>query len=142
VGARPEATAAHVLFCRVWLGALIGAAVTGAGFRRQPGVPARLRLDRGYPRGVPMSGRAIGRPPAEAEGSAVGWKSTGPLVLWLVGLDRGPEGDCLGNRAARATVRWVGTRHSVTVSPWRWATLHWPDSRRYTWVARSVYVRG
>ena len=29
-------------------------------------------------------------------------------------------------------------RHSVTVSPWRWATFHSPPSRRYTCVARRV----
>jgi hypothetical protein len=33
---------------------------------------------------------------------------------------------------------WGRDCHPVTVSPWRWATLHSPDSRRYTWVARSV----
>ena len=29
-------------------------------------------------------------------------------------------------------------RHSVTMSPWRWATFHSPSSRRYTCVARKV----
>jgi hypothetical protein len=32
--------------------------------------------------------------------------------------------------------------HSARVSPCRWATFHAPLSRRYTWVARNVYVRG
>jgi hypothetical protein len=30
------------------------------------------------------------------------------------------------------------SRHSVTKSPWRWATFHSPSSRRYTCVARKV----
>ena len=30
------------------------------------------------------------------------------------------------------------SRHSATVSPWRWATFHSPPSRRYTCVARKV----
>jgi hypothetical protein len=33
-------------------------------------------------------------------------------------------------------------RHSVTVSACRWATFHSPPSRRYTWVARKVKLRG
>ena len=32
----------------------------------------------------------------------------------------------------------LAARHSLTMSPWRWATFHSPSSRRYTCVARNV----
>ena len=42
------------------------------------------------------------------------------------------------DRAAIRSCRLSGTGHSVTVSPWRWATRQSPPSRRYTWVARKL----
>jgi hypothetical protein len=36
----------------------------------------------------------------------------------------------------------LGTRYSVRKSACRWATFHSPPSRRYTWVARKVKLRG
>ncbi len=42
------------------------------------------------------------------------------------------------SESRRVHHRPMRSRHSLTISPWRWATFHSPSSRRYTCVARKV----
>ena len=109
-----------------------------------PGTPrGRVELSGRPARPGPVLHESVPRPLSSAgsprsQSSDTPMRPSSPCRVVRAGRSRARP----GRLAALPCTPGLRGSHSVTVSAWRWATFQSPPSRRYTWVARRVYVRG